>query len=73
MNTELLIAFRSVYGQTLAYPINEQAQLLAKLTGRKTLTAEALRTAQLMGFRVVHYPDQEFGYSAVQAYITGAL
>ena len=37
---------REVYGSLLRYPVNDVAEAICKLTGRKTLTADDLRIAR---------------------------
>jgi 2-keto-3-deoxy-6-phosphogluconate aldolase len=56
MTSELLITFRSNYGQQAIYPANEQAQRLADMVGTKTLTRRTLNQAMAMGFSVTVPP-----------------
>lgn len=49
----LLVKFEKVYGNVVCYPVNEQAQRVAKLAGTKTLTPQALKIAKEMGFKLV--------------------
>jgi hypothetical protein len=44
-NMKLEILIKSVYGNTLYYPLNDAAKALAKLTGKKTFSAADLRIA----------------------------
>jgi hypothetical protein len=41
---------REVYGNTTIYPANEQAELLAKIAGTKTLTTSTVELAKKLGF-----------------------
>ena len=49
----IIITAKSVYGNTLIYPVCPQAHRFCELTGCKTLTANNLRTIRAMGFEVV--------------------
>jgi hypothetical protein len=53
MTNEIKITFKSVYGETKAYPANQQAQNLTDLIGTKTLTHRTLCQAEKMGFLIV--------------------
>jgi len=46
------VEVRSVYGNLTIYPINEQAKLFAKLTGKKTFSHADLCTIEALGFTV---------------------
>jgi hypothetical protein len=50
MNNVIRVQIRTVYGIDRFYPVNDQAELLAKLTGTVTLTETNLKTAKAMGF-----------------------
>ena len=52
---EIYVEPRSVYGQTLIYPVCEQAKRFAKLAGTKTLTSAQLRIIREMGV-AIHAP-----------------
>lgn len=52
MNNVIEVLAKSVYGNVLLYPINDQAQLLARLMRTKTLSTSALQIAREMGFTV---------------------
>jgi hypothetical protein len=54
MQTIIAVTLKDVYGQTKAYPANDQASRLAALVGTKTLTVETLRQAQAMGFALTY-------------------
>jgi len=53
MKTTIEIEVRSVYGTPTIYPVNDQAKLLAKIAGTKTLTNASLALAEQMGFAIV--------------------
>jgi len=57
MNSRIEIKLRDVYGTTKAYPANDQAERLAKLSQTKTLTRFALSHAADMGFEIVVLAD----------------
>lgn len=46
------VNLKSVYGEVKAYPANEAAQLFADIAGTKTLTMEALRKIQALGYEI---------------------
>lgn len=52
MQTILVIDVRVAFNRARAYPMNEQATLLAQLVGSKTLTLATLAQAERMGFTV---------------------
>ena len=58
MSFEIQIFFRTVYGNTLAYPANEQGQQLARLMKVKSFNREQLAEIKALGFVVsqVHDP-----------------
>ena len=47
------IEARSVYGNTLIYPVNDAAKTLAKIAGKKTLSVENLKDASALGLELV--------------------
>ena len=46
------VKIKSVYGNVSAYPSCPTAALFAQLLGTKTLTPQALKTIQALGFEV---------------------
>ena len=52
MDTKLLIELRDVYGETKAYPANDQAKLFAEMLGTKTLTHRNLCLIEQLGFTI---------------------
>lgn len=46
------IEVRNVFGVFKIYPMNEAAELIAKIAGTKTITNEALAYAERLGFRI---------------------
>jgi hypothetical protein len=44
------IEVKEVYGNRTIYPVNEQARLLARIAGTKTLTIGTLNLAKQLGF-----------------------
>ncbi len=62
MDTVIRVQVRQVYGRDTIYPANPQAAAIARLAGTKTLTSEALRIAQSMGFTIeVEAPSVQLG------------
>ena len=53
MNKILLVTVKNVYGTDLIYPADETAKILAALTGKKTLSAAALKLAKELGYEIV--------------------
>jgi hypothetical protein len=53
VNARIEIEVRNVYGVPTIYPVNDQAKLLAKLAGTKTLTNASLALVAQMGFSIV--------------------
>lgn len=45
----LQIYIKEVYGKRTIYPVNEQAKLLAQITGTKTLSIGTINLAQKLG------------------------
>ena len=52
MHDLVLVQAKNVYGNPLVYPVNTQAELLARIAGSKTLTQHTLQCAADMGFRI---------------------
>lgn len=44
---------KSVYGNTLIYPVNAAAKTLAEIAGTKTLSKQTLKLAASLGMEVV--------------------
>ena len=53
VNMKIQIEIRSQYGNTLAYPICQAAKLFTRISGTKTLSAQALKDIQALGFDIV--------------------
>lgn len=47
---KIAIQIRSVYGNTTAYPMCDKAKAFARIAGTKTLTREALRQIDALGY-----------------------
>ena len=47
---ECIIEIKPVYGQDKVYPVCETAQIIASLSGTKTLTPETIALAKLLGY-----------------------
>lgn len=48
----IVVTVRNVYGNELIYPVSDAAKVLAKLTGKKTLSLEALQHGIALGHTV---------------------
>lgn len=48
--TTLKIQIKAVYGTLKAYPLCEQSKLFAKIAGTSTLTMDAIKHIQALGF-----------------------
>lgn len=48
----VLVRFDRIYGVIKCYPANDQAKVLAKIAGTKTLSPETLAGARALGLRV---------------------
>lgn len=49
---QIVVTIKSVYGNITAYPACPTSALFAQLIGTKTLTPQALKTIQALGFEV---------------------
>lgn len=49
----VIVEFKSVYGNTLVYPICDKAKAVASLLGTKTLTQPAIEIFKVLGYEVV--------------------
>jgi len=50
---EAVVQIKNIYGNERIIPINEKAQLLAKIAGTKTLTRETIDLAKSLGFTFI--------------------
>ena len=48
-----------VFGKTLVYPVCHQAQLLTNLTGKTTLTKDAINIIKALKYSVKEYINKE--------------
>jgi hypothetical protein len=53
MNIKIEVEARTVYGNTLIYPVNDAAHALAKIAGTKTLSPNVILLAKEIGCQVV--------------------
>lgn len=60
------IEVKTVYGNTLIYPVNEAAKTLAKIAGKKTLSAIDIKNACALGLEVV---EINRAYEAIAGYL----
>ena len=47
---ELEVQIKNLYGRDVIYPVCEKAQLLTRLSGNRTLTAEAIAVIKGLGY-----------------------
>lgn len=57
MNT-VQLQVKSVYGNKLIYPINENAKVFAALTGKKTFTKSHIQGMEVLGFKIEYVAEQ---------------
>jgi hypothetical protein len=57
----ITVKIKQVYGNTVAYPVCEQARLLAQLAGTTTLTIQALKIIKSLGFEVIQQSPELLG------------
>jgi hypothetical protein len=50
---EITIQIKSIYGNEVAYPIDDKAKLFASIAGTKTLTRHTLTRALGLGFAII--------------------
>ena len=53
MSKVIEIEVRSVYGKDTIYPVNDAAKTLARITGKKTLSASDIQNANALGLEVI--------------------
>ena len=52
MPIHLEVEIKTVYGKTLYYPLNAEAQMLSHIAGTETLTVQTLKLAKDMGMSI---------------------
>ena len=52
MENTILVQIKNIYGNEMIYPANQTAQHFANIAGTKTLSANTLRNAKLLGFAI---------------------
>lgn len=70
---KILIQIRSVYGEEKAYPMNHEAQCIARIAGTKTLTRAALLNVLALGLTIVEMDRRGFeshAYSVATATVS---
>ena len=53
MNKTITVSIRTVYGEMRFYPVNNEAQIFADISGHKTLTPHTIAQAKQLGYEVV--------------------
>ena len=48
----ITVEIKTVYGNDLIYPICKTAKTFAALTGKKTLTTEAIKNIKKLGYKI---------------------
>ena len=56
MSMEIIVTIKSVYGNSLVYPICQKAMLFADIAGTATLTDDTIRSIKTLGYRVKVQP-----------------
>jgi len=69
MNGVLEVRFEKVYGRMVCYPVNEVAQVFAKIAGQTTLTPATVAGAQALGFEVKLAPES---IETLERFVAGA-
>lgn len=64
------IEVRSVYGKDTIYPVNEAAKTLARIAGKKTLSASDIQNANALGLEVV---EIRRNYGAISDLLYGGV
>jgi hypothetical protein len=64
MSQVIQVQVKSVYGNTLIYPANEAAELIAKIAGTKTISPQALNYAKQLGLVVQEVPAYQLKVAA---------
>jgi len=54
---KITIQVKSIYGNRVIYPKDETAQTFARIAGTKTLTIEALRLIQALGYEINEHKE----------------
>ncbi len=49
---QITVSIKHVYGNELIYPVSDNAKQFAELTGKKTLSREALAIIKELGYEV---------------------
>lgn len=57
MQQQLIVRVRSVYGVPNIYPVNEAAEVFARIAGTKTLTRGVLEEAERLGYSIIVQPE----------------
>ncbi len=52
MNNQILVTIKQVYGEDKIYPACEKAEVFARMTGCKTLTARTIDYIKQLGYTV---------------------
>lgn len=50
---KIIVEVKNVYGKQVIYPISENAILFAELSGKKTLTSDAIRILKKLGYEII--------------------
>ena len=58
METTIKVRIKTVYGNTLIYPICDKAKIFAELKGQKTLTSQDIARIKSLGYSVVAVAEE---------------
>ena len=50
---QIIVEVKNVYGNDLVYPVCQDAISFASISGKTTLTSDALRLVQTLGYEIV--------------------
>jgi len=64
----VLVRFDRVYGNVACYPANQQAEVLARIAGTKTLLPRTLAGARALGLQV----EERHGTGQLADFLAGA-
>lgn len=58
MRQSIEVVVRNVYGRELIYPINEDANIFARIAGTKTLKRDHIELIKALGYTVTKLTDE---------------
>ena len=64
MSQIIQVQVKSVYGAIKIYPVNEAAELIARIAGTKTISPQALECAKKLGLAIQEVPAYQLKVAA---------